>query len=235
MTAHPRPDSVRTILIPNQNNAAEHTKTMKPIAITTPKAGMSSRTRSSHKSSGRLRASRQPPGSYDFDFEPLERGAEVLDQVLTDSLQFLLRGQDESQRRTAAMLPLGDKVWEVFRLLNPRPGTKTHRVLTYAILSVIFTDNARTELTSSGHTSLNGTIGAWGRLLRQEALRLQQEMQTLVPEFVVGTAVVPNRARRARERAGRVGSGLRPKLPVKTPTVEPPSLGQALSGQAGYV
>lgn len=173
----------------------------------------------------------------------------MLDQALTDSLQFLLREQDESQRRTAAMLPLGDKVWEMFKLLKPRPGTPMHRVLTYAILSIEFTEYARQELTSSGHAGLNGTTGAWGRLLRQEALKLQKELQRVFPELVVGPgsaskppvvnvspdvvrADVPNRA---RERAGRVGSGLRPKLPDTTPTVEPPSLGQALSGQAGYV
>lgn len=223
---------------------------MNPTAITTPKAGTSSSKRSSYKSSNRSsRASRQPPGPYDFDFEPLESGGEVLDQALTDSLRFLLRGRDESQRRSAAMLPLGDKVWAMFKLLQARPGDETHRVLTYAILSVMFTDQARKDLTSSGQAGLNGPISEWGDLLRQAALALQKEMQRVFPEFVVGTgstrqppvvtvppgevrAAVPNRARRARERADRAGRGLRPKLPDTTPTVEPPSLGQALSGQA---
>lgn len=221
MTIHPTPGSVRTILNPNHSNAAKHAKTMKPTPVATPKAGKSSRKRSSHKSSDPSPANRRPPGPYDFDFEPLERGAEVLDQVLTDSLHFLLRGRDESLGRTAAMLPLRDKLWEVFRLLNPRPGTKTHRILTYAILSAIFTDNARMELTSSGQAGLHGTVSEWGDLLRREALRLQQEMQRLFPEFIVGTgstrqppvvnvspdvvrAVVPNRARQARKPANPV-------------------------------
>lgn len=116
----------------------------------------------------------------------------MLDQALTDSLQFLLREQDESQRRTAAMLPLGDKVWAMFKLLKPRPGTPMHRVLTYAILSIEFTEHGRQELTSSGHAGLHGTISDWGEALHQEALTLQKQMQRVFPEFVVGFGAPAN-------------------------------------------
>lgn len=223
------------------------------------------------------------PASCALAAERLNHGIEALDRALGHALEFLLRGQAESQRRTAAMLPLDAKVGAMFKLLRQHPHKterKLHYELTFAFFAVEAASQFRLEFAVSGRIDRGADFDRVAGGMICGALKIQEAMLKVFPECIVGTgsasqppvvnvppgevrAVVPNWARRARERTNPVAGVSRQEFSEATPTVdsgscqpaaalgkqssvnsdsqsynpapEPPSLGQTPSEQAGNV
>ena len=184
--------------------------------------------------------------SYAIDAERLEHGIEALNQALGDALNFFLREKEASKREAVAFLPIETKLealsWAVW-LDAPEVQVKLVGEVTLATFAIQDCVRFRQAFALAQRAVPPELLLSHAKSMLFAAERMVTGMHRDFPEFKKPTSrsiappdtspsTVPNWDRRARERAGRAASGLRPELPATAPTVEPPNLEQASSAQA---